>query len=110
MNDGYVTFKREKETGNESVLRSIEATKYLDKASGADFAWPVEFRYGRSTPPDPFSEVFFRVLRPFPNTNIRELETISEHDFERSKASQKVARFTPLKDFQHAAEQARRLS
>ena len=93
MNNGYVTFKRDKETGNETVLRAIEATKRLSEASGAEFAWTVQFSRGSGKPPDPIGEVFFKVKRPYTGTNIRQLETISEDEFQRSEASQKVARF-----------------
>ena len=104
MSNGFVTFKERKTSGNETVLRGIEATKHLAAAAGAEFAWPVVFSGG--TPPNPNSEVFFRVHPPYDETNIRRLETISEQDFEQSKASKKVARFYPQKDFQQAAQEA----
>lgn len=68
MNNGYVTFKRDKETGNETVLRAIEATKRLSEASGAEFAWTVQFSRGSGTRPGPFSEVFFKVKHFYTGT------------------------------------------
>ena len=99
MSNGYVTFKHHKTTGNETVLRGIEATKRLSEASGAEYAWTVRFAQGSGAPPDPNSEVFFKVRSRYSGTNIIELDLISERDFDRSKASQKVARFTHRKIF-----------
>ena len=105
MSNGYVTFKKDKSQGNETELRGIEATKTLDTAAGAEFAWEVRRGDGSGTPPAPNSEVFFKVHQPFANTNIRKLTTTTEADFHRSKM-QKVARFKPYKEFEHTASEA----
>lgn len=109
MSSAYVTFKLDKQNGSVSVLRDPTPAKEL-RRGGAEFAWAAKTGSGGGPPPAPQSSVFFKVVAVFAGTIIHRLEAIPEREFEQIKASQKVARFEPWKEFEYAAREALGLS
>lgn len=107
---GYVTFKLDRDKGNEYTLRAAEATSNLQAAGDVFAAWPVSFGGGGGQPPAPLAEVYFRIGAKYPGTNILRLDPISSDEYDRLRATKPVARFSPYKDFQHAAQVAGSLS
>lgn len=107
---GYVTFKLDRGKGNEYALRAAEATSNLQAAGDVFAAWPVSFGPGGGQPPAPSAEVYFRIGTRYPGTNIWQLNPISSDEYDRLRATKPVARFSPYKDFQHAAQVAGSLS
>ena len=107
---GYVTFKLDRDKGNEYTLRAPEATRNLQATGDVFAAWAVSFGRGGGQPPAPSAEVYFRIGAKYPGTNIQQLDLIPSEEHDRIRATKPVARFQPYKDFQQAAQVAGSLS
>ncbi len=107
---GFVTFKRDKEQGNDTTLRAAAPAGTLPPDNAADYAWAVQMGGGSGSPPSPESTVFFRVDGRYPGSNILRLSGIGEAEYERIKASSNVARFSPYRTFSDVAREAARIS
>ena len=107
---GYVTFKLDRDKGNEYTLRAPAATSNLQAAGDVFAAWAVSFGPGGGQPPAPLAEVYFRIGAKYPGTNIHRLDPITSEEYDRIRATKPVARFHPYKDFQQAAQAAGSMS
>ena len=103
---GYVTFKLDREKGNEYTLRAPEATSNLQATGDVFAAWTVSFGPGGGQPPAPSAEVYFRIGAKYPGTSIHQLDPISSEEYDRIRATKPVGRFQPYKDFRQAARAA----
>lgn len=103
---GYVTFKLDRDKGNEYTLRAPEATSNLQAAGDVFAAWTVSFGPGGGQSPAPSAALYFRIGVRYPNTNIWQLNLISSEEYDRLRVTKPVAKFRPYKDFQQAAQVA----
>lgn len=107
---GFVTFKLDRERGNEITLRAPAPAETLPPDNAADYAWAVQMGGRSGSPPSPESTVFFSVGGRYPGSSILALSGIGEAEYERIKASSKVARFLPYRTFSDVAQEAARIS